>query len=607
MRVSLLEISNFRGIRSGKIQFRDHTVLIGPNNSCKTTVIEALAFVLGRDRLIRTLTEHDFFGSTPDPTARIVITATVTGFEPQDFTQHTDWFGDRRGIPLWFDAENATIVPAQTDARQSLACQIVFAARFNADTLEVETARYFRDGADVDVFEEENHVSVPPKLIRDIGFFLIPASRSWDRMLSFSSELFRRVIRTTAGLPAKTLIDERDRLRQPEPALESDERMKPVIDEVNAEMSRLLGKTTPLGLRVTATDSASVLEAITPHYQTEDRTPIPAKRQGSGLVSLQSLFLLLHFGQKRIEDGESFFMALEEPELHLPPAVQRRLLGRLQALSTQTIVTTHSPLVAGYCEASSLLIVRNNDGVLDVRPMLAKPLAQAATNALRRLFQINRVETAAAMMNECVLVPEGRFDFDWLMLMLRIAELDRDAPEPCLFGVRIGVVPTADAKVMETCEALSKAHPMVCGLVDGDADGLRYADQLDGAGVGASKVLRWPDGWTIEDLVGWIVQADEAAMLTKLNADLAQAPGNRATLVGWLKSHDRTGHGLKGDGVAYEIIANALSESNACRARTRAVLHAVSDACMGLPASGFTAQAGRRAGQIPRLVFTPWA
>lgn len=607
MRVSLLEIQNFRGIKTGTVRFRDHTVLIGPNNSCKTTVIEALAFVLGRDRLIGTLTEHDFFGSGPQPATRIIIAATVTGFEPQDFTQHTEWFGDRRGVPLWFDPEDGAVLPAKTHDRQNLACQIVFAARFNADTLDVDTVRYFYDGGDADVFAEENFVSVPPKLIRDIGFFLIPASRSWDRMLSFSSELFRRVIRTTAGLPAKTILDERDRLRQPDLTLEDDQRMSPVVDEVNAEMSRLLGKTTPLRLRVTATDSASVLEAITPHYQTGDRTPIPAKRQGSGLVSLQSLFLLLHFGQRRIEDGESFFMALEEPELHLPPAVQRRVLGRLQALSTQTIVTTHSPLVAGYCEATSLLIVRSNDGDLDVRPMLSKALGQEATNAVRRLFQINRVETAAAMMNECVLVPEGRFDFDWLTLLLRVAELDRDGIEPCLFGVRIGVVPTADAKVKETCEALSKAHPMVCGLVDGDDDGTRYAGLLDDAGVGAKMVLRWPDGWTIEDLVGWIIQSDELAVMTRINADLIEGPVDRDLLVRLLKSNDRAAQGLKGDGVAYEIIANALSESEACRARTRAVLHAMSDACMGLPGRGFTAEEGRGEGQIPRLVFTPWA
>jgi predicted ATP-dependent endonuclease of OLD family len=181
-------------------------------------------------------------------------------------------------------------------------------------------------------------------------------------MLSFSSELFRRVIRSASGLPAETILEERDRLRFPERQLENDARLRPVVDNVNDEIEKLLGKSNPLRLRLTATDSAGVLEAVMPHFQMEDRTPVPSKREGSGLVSLQSLFLLLHFGQKRIEDGESFLMVLEEPELHLPPAVQRRVLSRLQSLSTQTIVSTHSPLIASYCEAASLLVVRNDRG-----------------------------------------------------------------------------------------------------------------------------------------------------------------------------------------------------------------------------------------------------
>ena len=397
MRIAKLKIENFRGIRSGNVQFRDHTVLIGPNNSGKTTIIEALALVLGRDRLVRTLTEHDFFGSDPQARDRIKIVAIVTGFEPEDFTAHPDWFRDGRGVPYWFDATTGDLLPEQTGAGQRLACEIVFAARFNRETLECETARYFNDRDHIDVFAEESHVSVPGKLIRDLGFFLVPASRSWDRMLSFGSELFRRVIRSAGGLPAETVLEERDRLRFPQPGLEDDVRLTPIVAQVNEEMKALLGREAPLRLRLTPTDSAGVLEAVVPHYQTGQRPPVPAKREGSGLVSLQSLFLLLHFGQERIEEGESFLMALEEPELHLPPAVQRRVLARLQALSTQTIVSTHSPLIAAYCDAASLLVVRNIDGALTAKPLLAQPLRQDAINAVRKLFQINRVETASAM------------------------------------------------------------------------------------------------------------------------------------------------------------------------------------------------------------------
>lgn len=65
MHIAKLEIENFRGIRQGEVRFSPHTVLVGPNNCGKTTVIEALALIFGRDRMIRRLTEHDFHGSNP--------------------------------------------------------------------------------------------------------------------------------------------------------------------------------------------------------------------------------------------------------------------------------------------------------------------------------------------------------------------------------------------------------------------------------------------------------------------------------------------------------------------------------------------------------------
>ena len=419
MKIAALTIENFRGVRSGQVVFRDHTVLVGPNNSGKTSIIEALALVLGRDRLVRDLTEHDFYGSNPGPADRIKIVTTITGFTSEDFTTLPDWFRDGRGVPVWFDPETGDVVPEKTHDRQTLACQIAFAARFERESLEVETARYFHDDEGTDIFAEESFVSVPVNLIREIGLFLIPANRSWDRMLSFNSELFRRVIRATSGLPAETIIAERDRLRAPADRLEDDARLKPVVDEVNAEIVRLLGVQSPLRMRLTSTDSDSVLQTVVPHFVTAGGGEVPSKRQGSGLISLQSLFLLLHFGQKRIEVGESFCMAFEEPELHLPPAIQRRVLSRLQSLSTQTIVSTHSPLVAGFCDATSLLVVRNDIGTLTAKPLLARPLGQDAINAIRRLYQINRVETATAVMSEFVLVPEGKLDFDWLSLLTR--------------------------------------------------------------------------------------------------------------------------------------------------------------------------------------------
>ena len=293
-------------------------------------------------------------------------------------------------------------------------------------------------------------------------------------------------------------------------------------------------------------------------------------------------------------------MALEEPELHLPPAAQRRVLARLQSLLTQTIISTHSPLVAAYCEATALLIIRNDSGVLSARPLLEQPLRQDTPNAIRKLFQINRIDVAAAMMSEFVLVPEGKLDFDWLGLLMRVVELDRYSQEPCLFGVRVGLIPTGDARIGDTCEVLAKAHPHICALVDGDAAGDKYERGLTAGADGVRKVLRWPEGWTIEDVVGWIIAADEIPVMARLNQALRCAPRDRPTLVARLKSGDRAEDGLKGDLVAYELVASALADNRLCAARARTVLHSLAEACAGEHTPRF---AQLRGGPVPTLVF----
>ncbi|HEX8472167.1 MAG TPA: AAA family ATPase, partial [Brevundimonas sp.] len=77
MKIAALTIENFRGIRQARVRFGTHTVFVGPNNCGKTTIIEALALLLGRDRMVRTLTEHDFYGSNPQPADRIKLVVTI--------------------------------------------------------------------------------------------------------------------------------------------------------------------------------------------------------------------------------------------------------------------------------------------------------------------------------------------------------------------------------------------------------------------------------------------------------------------------------------------------------------------------------------------------
>jgi energy-coupling factor transporter ATP-binding protein EcfA2 len=423
MIVSKLEINGFRGVRAGEIYLSQFTTLVGPNNCGKTTITEALALVLGRDRLVRSLTEHDFTGSEPAEGSRINIVASITGFAPNDPANHPDWFRWGRGTIKWFDVDTGAIKSERDRGSDLLTCQIAFTARFDHESLETLTVRYFYD-ADTDPFADEAAVeTVPSELIRKIGFFLVPASRTWDRTISFGSELFRRVVSYVGGRPAAAVLAERARLRMPQNPLETDAHLSELVDNINTDIAALLGRATQLKLRITTTDSEGILESVIPRFAVSKDVPLPSRRQGSGLISLQTLILLMRFGQLRVAAGDGFMMVIEEPELHVPPPLQRKLLRMMQTLATQTIVTTHSPTVASIPHPHEIQMVANSRGRLSAKPLAKAPLEADAQNPIRSLLLSNRDATIYALMHPTVLVPEGRLDAAWLRQLVKVLEL----------------------------------------------------------------------------------------------------------------------------------------------------------------------------------------
>lgn len=597
MIVSKLEIRGFRGVQRGEFNLQQFTALIGPNNCGKTTIIEALALTLGRDRLIRQLTEHDFYGSTPGPADRIAIIATLTGFEPNDPEHHIDWFRFGRGTMKWLDVDTGSVKSASDKATDKLACQIAFAARFDHEALECVAVRYFYD-SDIDPFHEDAAVvSVPPELIRQIGFFLVPASRTWDRTISFGSELFRRVVSYVGGKPAAAVLTERDHLRLPVAPLEADANLNELVGKIDTDIKTLFGRASELKLRVTTTDSEGILEAIVPHFDDGVGVPRPSRRQGSGLISLQTLILLMRFGHLRVEKGEGFMMVIEEPELHVPPPLQRKLLRMMQSLTTQTIVTTHSPTVAAIPDPHQISFVTNSKGQVSAKPLSKGPLAFDAVNPIRGLLLSDRDATVLALMHPSILIPEGKRDANWLRLFVKALELNQGPIDDAAlaFAHEVGVVPTKDARAVEVYEYLKPIHQALFCLFDGDAAGGGYTQACCGLAEPPKVVIRWPTDWAIEHVVGWITEGDPS-VLNDSALTAAGVPRNPPDLVGCLSD------ALKTNEIVHSQIADAMSVNANCRRRIAHVLQLIADL-----ASGRTpAQQSATSAQHANGVTTVW-
>jgi putative ATP-dependent endonuclease of OLD family len=172
--------------------------------------------------------------------------ATLIDFLADDPDRNPEWFRDGRAIPKWYDPVEKVLHPDRTNDRSKLACQIGLTARFDRDDIAVDVIRYFHDDDDVgDVFDADVVSRIPAQLIRDVGFFLVPANRTWDRTISFGSELFRRAVASIGGPPAAAVLSERDRLRAPDSPLESDPGLADIVANVESEVRASLEKRWP--------------------------------------------------------------------------------------------------------------------------------------------------------------------------------------------------------------------------------------------------------------------------------------------------------------------------------------------------------------------------
>jgi hypothetical protein len=183
VRISQIELRNFRGIRHGRITLPTHAVLLGANNSGKTTIVEALALLFGRDRMLRPVSDWDFYGGVPKPESRFHIVATITGFPSDDARTLPGWFvGEHAGRPVWWH-DDTEIVSFESDCPDGawLAAQVALTGRYDDEACEFELARYFYGRRNF------GRVSRGSKRRHHFATFLMPRLENFNR--SFSSSL----------------------------------------------------------------------------------------------------------------------------------------------------------------------------------------------------------------------------------------------------------------------------------------------------------------------------------------------------------------------------------------------------------------------------------
>jgi len=243
------------------------------------------------------------------------------------------------------------------------------------------------------------------------------------------------------------------------------------------------------------------------------------------------------------------------------------------------------------------VLVVNKEGNLQARPLLSAPLPADARNPERALFLSDRDATVAAIMHPCVLVPEGKTDASWLRLLGRIADAGDDGilmNEANAFTHEVGVIPTKDARIVEVFGYLAKCHPRVLCLVDSDVAGQGYLAALCALRLPPRAVIRWPQDWRIEDLIGWIVTPN-SELLREEEVVAAGVPDTVATFVDALLGP------LKTNEVVHALLADAIANSTRARARVQHVLKVLALIAAGRPVNDAWAVAEDHANGVTKI------
>lgn len=510
MRICHVDLLNFRGVKKGSVVLPSHAAILGPNNVGKSTIAEALILLFGRESLIRPLCDWDFHGGVPEPHSRFQVIVTVTDFgdgSDVDPARFPDWFvGENAATPVWWDEAGRRLVH-QTDPPEGtkLAARICLAGCYDEESCEFETKRFFYDG-ECDPFTED-YRHVPNSLLRDLGVFLLPSERQWEKLLAFGSSTFLKVLREHSAIPGEAIETLKNELRSKVTKVEDAQPLSEILLTAEKELRSFLmiGDAGRLIYRPTSLDAISVLRSLAPHLAHTDEFLLPVARSGSGMIALQSFILLLAFSEHRIASGHNFILVADEPELHLHPSLHQRLVQRIRAASTQSIVATQSPGVAAAYQPSEVIFLRNLDGELVSTPLRTEPVRQIVRDSVRKLYLNFRRELYDALMGAAVLVPEGTTDWRWLALWQRIAEACPEAAGS--FELRpLSIIPTSDAAIVETYQEIAKFRPDAVPVVDGDKPGDDYRALLMRLGNPPHRILQYGQGAGVESLAAWILE-----------------------------------------------------------------------------------------------------
>lgn len=486
MLVRNLVVRNFRGIQNLEWSTSSRFIcLIGPGDSGKTTLLDAIALVL-EPRWNVSLSDSDFFEC--DITKPIEITATVTGV-PVELMKIS-----AAGLFLRGVAPDGTVHDEPIDGD---ACALTI--RFTADDSLEPKWEFVKDS----MSEERRCTARERELLgaspvgTDPGMHL-----KWVRGSALSKSV-------EGAEAASVLVGAYREARQA------------VFDHPSEKLNTCAGDAAELLRRIGGADLRSPRAGLDPGMMRRGAPlvlhdgEIPATGLGRGSQRLAGLAF-----QMAALNSESILL-VDEIEFGLEP---HRLLHVLKVLRDrqtvekgQVLLTTHSPLVIEAVRASDLCVVRLESGRASVMqvPDELDGMRPSEPQATVR-------SGASAMLARRIVVCEGPTEVGLCRALVSMWDEAEDLPM-ALVGTAVRDGRGSEAPKKAQC--LARLGYGVALLVDNDLDTanrVTFSEDTDKAVADGVRLLRWESGYSVEEQLIQALPEAALASVVELAAEFKE-------------------------------------------------------------------------------------
>ena len=332
MRITRVRIRNFRGIRDLDIDLGKVTVLIGENNSGKTSVLDALKLCLRdlspRRRFVFDGLDFHLPDGSSEPTSADRIEIEVM-FSDRPEEQWDDELVGR--------LTRARILQVDDDERNHVRLRVT--CEYDSDSREFDHRWSF-----VDLQGDPLSRAGPRALTvlqEEIRYYYLTALRDAARHFDAKGPFWRPFLQDSQLSREKKAEIEAKLHEVNELVVSSHSSFEQVQDGLRRVQSVVpLATGEAVSIEAVPGRMFDMLAKAQVQLGTTTGAKIPLHRHGEGTQSLAVLMLFSAFLEAQAEGAA--VLALEEPEAHLHPSAIRALWALVSGFTGQKLISTHS-------------------------------------------------------------------------------------------------------------------------------------------------------------------------------------------------------------------------------------------------------------------------